>query len=205
MQREKWNARYAATDLVWSAGPNEAFAAIARKLRPGTALDVACGEGRNALWLAEQGWAVTAVDISDVGIDKARAIGKRRGVEVDWVCADICTWQPSRPFDLVASVFLHTDRAARDIWLPRIIAAVAPGGTFVFIGHDRSNIAQGIGGPRDPELLMTPGEVLDYLAGFDVDRAEVVERAVAGEPGHGAIDSAGIALDTLVVATRPDA
>ena len=91
-----WDARYAQKELVWTAEPNRRFAAEVDGLAPGRALDVACGEGRNAVWLAERGWRVTAVDLSSVGLAKARDLAAARGVEVDLVHADVLAWDPER-------------------------------------------------------------------------------------------------------------
>src|SRR5690242_10217857 len=105
MKRDEWDARYAAVELVWSAGPNQFLVAELAEagLSPGRALDVACGEGRNAIWLAAQGWQVTAADFSRVAIDKARA----RSDEVDWQVADVVEWSPpAQAFDLVIVFYL---------------------------------------------------------------------------------------------------
>ena len=88
-KKERWNKRYAAKELVWSAGPNALLASELSELAPGRALDAACGEGRNALWLAEKGWRVTAIDFSEVAIDKGRQIAQRRGLKLDWQVADL--------------------------------------------------------------------------------------------------------------------
>ncbi len=211
MQREKWNARYASRPLVWSAEPNGLFVELVRDRVPGRALDIGCGEGRNALWLAEHGWHVMAVDISDTGIDKARLIARERGVDVNFVRADIAdagqraVVEAAAPFDLVACVFMHTDAATRDRWLPAMLDLIAPGGSFVHVGHDRSNIEHGAGGPQDPDLLLTP-ELLAGIAhnhGLVVERAEVHRRRLADDPGHGGGAADRPALDTLFVARRP--
>lgn len=210
--QQDWNARYAAKPLVWSAGPNQLLAETVSALIestlmkgvPGRALDLACGEGRNAIWLAEQGFAVTGIDYSDAGIEKARQIGHERHVDVDWIVADVSTFELAPgAFDLVAIVFLHTGATERDQWMTRAAAAVAPGGSLIYIGHDKRNIAEGVGGPQDPDVLPTADEICDYLRGFTVQRSEVVERSVASDPGHGGAATDGaLALDTLVVATR---
>jgi SAM-dependent methyltransferase len=200
-KREKWNERYAARELVWSAGPNARFAEEVGNLPPGTALDVACGEGRNALWLAEQGWAVTAVDFSDVAIGKARQIAAKRGLNVHWQVLDVAREPlPDTGFDLVAVLYLHTEAAERSRWLPKVIAATRPGGTFIYIGHDPTNIEHGVGGPQDPTLLPDADELTRLLADFEVLEARVVERPVTHDPGHGGTD--GTALDTVVRAVR---
>src|SRR4051812_9854296 len=96
MDAAAWDERYAAAELGWSASPNRFVAAELADLSPGRALDLAAGEGRNALWLAERGWQVTAVDFSRVGLEKARALQRRhpRGaqLQVEWVHADVLTY-----------------------------------------------------------------------------------------------------------------
>ena len=109
--REDWNARYAQKELVWSAEPNRLFAAEVAALSPGRALDLACGEGRNAVWLAEQGWRVTGVDFSDVALAKAAELAASRGVEAEWVVADVLDYEPERHgSDLVALLYLQLAR-----------------------------------------------------------------------------------------------
>ncbi len=171
-------------------------------LPPGTALDVACGEGRNALWLAELGWRATGIDFSGVAIDKARQIAQHRGVLVDWQVADITSAEiPGAAFDLVLVAYVHTDAQARAAWLPKVINAVKPGGLFIYIGHDPDNIEHGVGGPQDPGLLPGTQDITSLLDGFDIMAAEVVERPVAADPGHGRAQE-GTALDTFVRAVR---
>lgn len=197
-RRAKWDDRYAAKDLVWSAGPNERFAAEVNGLNPGKALDIACGEGRNALWLAEQGWDVTAIDFSQVAIDKGRRIATKRQVTVNWLCEDVSTYVlPQAEFDLVSLLYMHTDATERHKWLTNTLAAVKPGGTFIYIGHDPSNIGEGLGGPQDPQYLPTAEELVSAMDGFSVQFAGVIERTVASDPGH-AGETEGTALDTLV-------
>lgn len=201
-RKEVWNERYANRDLIWSAGPNRLFAAEVANLEPTTALDAACGEGRNALWLAEQGWQATGVDFSDVAIGKARRISAERGVQVNWVVADVARDELPEPgYDLVCVLYLHTDPAEREHWLPRLIAAVNPGGTFLYIGHDPRNIEHGVGGPQKLDLLPGPDAMREALNDFRMDRAETVERPVDNDPGHGK-DLSGVALDTFVRAVR---
>jgi SAM-dependent methyltransferase len=204
-RRQQWNDRYASKELVWSAGPNRLFEAAATNLTPGSALDVACGEGRNAIWLAEQGWAVSAVDFSDVGIEKARQLASRRGVTVDWIVGDVADdafpEAPDPEFDLVLVLYLHTSPDERNRWLPKISSLVASAGTFIYIGHDPSNIELGVGGPQQIELLPDADEVCAALDGFRFDVAGIVERPVDADPGHGR-DLAGIARDTMVQAVK---
>ena len=108
MDSHAWDARYAAAELVWSAEPNRFLVAEVSDLAPGRALDVACGEGRNAIWLAERGWDVTGADFSPTALDKARRLADGRGVTVRWLLADAVT-DPVEPaaFDLVAVFYLQ--------------------------------------------------------------------------------------------------
>src|SRR5690348_14293140 len=102
MDRAEWDRRYAGTELVWTAEPNRFVVQEVAGLPPGRALDLAAGEGRNAVWLAERGWAVTAVDFSAVGLDKARRLAAERGVEAGWVVADVLEYVPEPgAYDLV--------------------------------------------------------------------------------------------------------
>ncbi|MEZ5551636.1 MAG: class I SAM-dependent methyltransferase [Pseudomonadales bacterium] len=211
-RRETWNARYATKELIWSAGPNTLFAETVKSLTPGHAIDAACGEGRNALWLAEQGWSVTAIDFSDVAIDKGRQIAARRALNIEWVTADLTELSlPRDSCDLLAILYLHTAPDERQIWLPNLISTVRSGGSFVYIGHDPSNIEHGVGGPQDAALLPGVDALCAALPGFRIQRAEVVSRTVDSDPGHtdkahneSAEPGAGpsIALDTFVHAIR---
>src|SRR6476646_2597087 len=134
--REDWNARYARKELVWSAKPNRLFAAEVGGLAPGRALDLACGEGRNAVWLAERGWRVTGVDFSDVALGKAAELAAGRGVEADWVVADVLDYEPEpRSFDLVAVLYLQLRREDVLHAVRAAVNAVAPGGTLVVLAH----------------------------------------------------------------------
>ena len=199
---QRWNKRYAAREMVWSKGPNLRFASEVVNLEPGRALDVACGEGRNALWLAERGWSVTGIDFSEVAINKARQIAGRRGVTVDWLVEDVSTCSlPKNTYDLVLVMYLHTDAAERKRWLASAVASVKPSGTFIYIGHDPGNIEHGVGGPQNPDALPGVEEIRIALEGYRIDIAQVVDRPVVNEPGHGA-ELTGVALDTLVRARR---
>lgn len=182
MTREAWNSRYAAAaDLVWSAEPNRLFAAEVEALAAGRALDLACGEGRNAIWLAERGWEVTAVDYAEVALERARRIAAQRGVDVRLVHADLLDYLPEpESFDLVAVLYLQIPADERRLVLGRAAAAVAQNGTFLLIGHDLLNLTEGTGGPKDASVLYTPEDVVSDLAGLTVERAERTLRDVEG-------------------------
>lgn len=198
MDAADWDRRYAGSDLVWSVAPNRWVAAEAADLAPGRALDLACGEGRNAVWLAERGWGVTGVDFSAVALDSARRVARERGATVEWVLADLVTYVPeAASADLVVVAYLHLPAAGRDAVLGRIPAALAPGGVAVVVGHDRENLDRGHGGPRDPAVLTTPEEVVAAMPGLVVERAGRVERGLDTPDGR------RVAVDTLVRVRRP--
>lgn len=185
MDSNHWNDRYATAEYVWKAEPNIFLAAETATLSPGRAVDLACGEGRNAVWLAEQGWTATGVDFSDVGLDKGRRLAAERGVDVTWVCADATTWTPPAVgYDLVAVCYLQLPADQRRQAIGVAGRALAPGGTLLVVAHDSTNLTDGTGGPPNPNVLYRPADVLTDLeaAGIDVtvERAETVERVVAG-------------------------
>ncbi|HEX6969531.1 MAG TPA: class I SAM-dependent methyltransferase [Micromonosporaceae bacterium] len=199
MNSSEWDARYAAApELVWSAQPNRFVVEEVTRLRPGRALDLAAGEGRNAIWLAEQGWRTTAVDFSRVAVERGRRWARERGVEVTWQVADVRTYQPAEGgFDLVLLAYLHLPAADLAAVLRRARSALAPGGCLLFVGHDLANLADGIGGPQDAAVLHTVDGIVAELVGLEIRRAETARRPVPVEDGT--VD----ALDTVVVARRP--
>lgn len=201
MEREEWDERYAGQDLLWHAEPNRFLVEEVADLAPGTALDIACGEGRNAVWLAERGWRATGVDFSAVALAKAQRMAEDRRVSVRWIEADLRQWESPERFDLVIAMYLHLPEQTRRATFSAAAEAVAPGGTLLVVGHDRENIARGHGGPQDESVLFTAAEVADVVksvGGFTIRRAEQVRRPVETE--NGTVD----ALDALVRAVRTD-
>lgn len=199
MDADGWNERYAASDRVWSTGPNEFVAAVCADLEPGRAIDLAAGEGRNAIWLATRGWDATAVDYSEVAVDRARTTAEQQGVPLTTHVADLETFVPEvSGYDLVVLAYLHVPTEPWHTILERAAAAVAPGGRLVIVGHDRSNIDHGVGGPQDPLVLTSADDIVSVIGPIlTVERAEVVDRVVSTD------DGAAVAKDTLVVAARP--
>jgi len=200
MGREAWNRRYAGSELIWTAQPNRFLVAETAGLPPGRALDVACGEGRNGVWLAEQGWRATGIDFSDVALAKARQLAEARGVEAEWVQGDVVAHRPQeRAYDLVIVFYLQLPEAGRRQALRAAAGAVAAGGTLLVVAHDSSNAERGHGGPQDPAVLYSAADVAADLdgAGLEVERAEVVERPLQTPDGE------RTALDALFRACRP--
>jgi 2-polyprenyl-3-methyl-5-hydroxy-6-metoxy-1,4-benzoquinol methylase len=195
VEREDWNRRHGESGQLFGVDPNRFLVAEVDGLAPGRALDLACGAGRNAVWLAEQGWQVTGVDFSDVAIDNARRVAGDRGVAVEWLVADLGEWEPAaHAFDLVVVLYLHLPAEERGPIMRRAAAALAGGGTILVVGHHSANIAEGTGGPQDARVLFTAEDIAADLEGLDVEKAERVLRPVEGERD---------AVDALVRARRP--
>lgn len=205
MDADFWDARYegAGDGSVWGGDANRYVVDIVSELTPGSALDFGCGEGRNALWLASQGWETEATDFSGAGLATGKRWADERGLDVTWTQADLGSADTpafSPTYSLVVWCYLHLAELPRARALDLAAAAVAPGGMLLWIGHDLTNIADGVGGPQDPALLCTPDQVRAELTGrglTTITRCEVATRPV--EMG----DSVKEALDTLVVAQRP--
>lgn len=199
MEREDWDRRYRGEGLVWHSAPNRFLVDEVADLVPGTVLDLACGEGRNAVWLAERGWRATGVDFSPVALEKARRLAASRRVTVRWVEADVRVWRPTEVYDLVAVFYLQLPQAELREAQRAAADAVSPGGRLLVVGHHLDNLAHGVGGPQDPAALFTESDVVDAIegSGLAVERARQVRRPVATEDGE------KDALDVLVRALRP--
>ena len=200
MDSEEWDRRYAGRELLWTAQANRFLVAEAAGLARGRALDLACGEGRNAVWLAEQGWQATGVDFSGVALAKAEQLADARGVAVEWVRSDLLEYEPDPgAYDLVAVFYLQVPAPERRPILRRAAAAVATGGLLLVVAHDLSNIEHGWGGPQEPSVLYAPDDVVADVEpeGLEIERAEVVHRPVETPEGE------RNALDLVVRARRP--
>jgi 2-polyprenyl-3-methyl-5-hydroxy-6-metoxy-1,4-benzoquinol methylase len=193
-----WNERYSKRELEWGAEPNRFLVQELEGLQPGRALDLGAGEGRNAIWLAEQGWTVTAVDFSRVGIGKGRVMASQRHVEVEWVVADLLDYEATPDhFDLVIIFYVHIPKPEWKKVLREAQSSLKPEGTLLIVGHDRANLTEGVGGPQDPTILLDAAEVAAELTGMSIEKAEPILRPVEGEDRD--------AIDTLVRARRPSA
>jgi len=170
--RESWEERYAASDAIWSGQPNLQLVAEAADLTTGTALDVGCGEGADALWLAGRGWRVTGVDLSQVALDRAAGQSAREGLVVDWQQTDLAAWDPGvERYDLVSAQYFHWMPWPRQALFARLARAVRPGGTLLVVGHLFGIVEghadthaaghDGLGDKRD--LAYTAQEVADGL------------------------------------------
>jgi 2-polyprenyl-3-methyl-5-hydroxy-6-metoxy-1,4-benzoquinol methylase len=195
VDREDWDRKHGEGGLLFGAEPNRFLVAEAGRLPPGGALDLACGAGRNAVWLAERGWRVTGADFSDVAIENARGLAASRGVGVEWLVADLREWKPpALAFDLVVVLYLQLPAEELEPILRGAAEAVADGGTILVVGHHSANLADGSGGPKDPRVLFTSEDVAAELQGLVIEKSERVLRSVEGERD---------AIDALVRARRP--
>ena len=163
---DQWDERYAGAEQVWSGEPNGALVAEVGDLEPGRALDVGCGEGADAIWLAGRGWRVTAIDVSGVALRRAAAAADRAGVEVEWMQAALLDAPlTDRDFALV-SVFYpalaHTPGRQAELAL---LAAVAPGGHLLVVHHADIDIEEAKAHGFDPDLYVSPDDVATGLDG----------------------------------------
>ncbi|MFB8009771.1 class I SAM-dependent methyltransferase [Nocardia sp. NPDC056000] len=220
MDADGWDRHYSSTELVWGAPPNDTVVeqvfGLERRLpltgfgvgepRPELprVLDLGCGEGRNALWLATHGWQVDAVDYSQAGIDKGRTVASRlsRSVRgrISWHFADVTDLLAAGltgPYELILLAFVHLPAADRRALLLSAAGMLSPGGTLLVLGNDTSNLTEGYGGEQDPALTFTPNDIVDDLAPTGDDlRIRVADRVHRPTEERDAIDA-------LVVATKP--
>jgi hypothetical protein len=200
MDAHAWDERYAGADLVWSAGPNVWVRELCTPMPPGRALDVAAGEGRNALWLVEQGWSVVATDFSPVAVARMgeiadRRLGQRRPA-FSALVADATRPPPAAAgvgFDLVLLSYLHLPRTQWIAALTAAVGACSAGGSVLVVGHAARNLAEGVGGPQDAAILLDPEDVAASAADLPVDLelCELRRRPVDGADRP--------ALDTVVL------
>ncbi|MFI1915553.1 class I SAM-dependent methyltransferase [Nocardia sp. NPDC020380] len=220
MDAEAWDEYYASTDLVFGAPPSDTVVELVFGLerrvplgpfavgepRPELprVLDLGCGEGRNALWLATHGWQVDAVDFSQTGIDKGRTVASRlsRSVRsrIDWHHAEVTELAAAGlngPYELVLMAFLQLVPEDRKALLLKAVELLSPEGTLIVLGNDTLNITEGYGGETNPLLTFTPNDIVTELgpAGEEI-RIRIADRVHRPTEERDAIDA-------LVVATKP--
>lgn len=178
-----WDERYSGGDFQFGEAPNLFLLSQAHRLRRGMrALAVGDGEGRNGVWLAEQGLAATSVDWSAVGLAKARALAQRRGVMLDTVTADLTRWEwPEARFDIIAWIFVHLPPDDRAIACAGALRALAPGGLLLMECFTPAQEGRRSGGPKDPALLWSRALVERHFAGLEV--LELLEGTVMLDEG----------------------
>ncbi|QYJ02460.1 methyltransferase domain-containing protein [Nocardioides panacisoli] len=192
LTEEFWDAKYEASQRVWSGNPNQRLVEQARDLAPGRALDVGCGEGADAIWLAGRGWDVTAVDVSTVALDRTaeHAIEADVDDDIDVGVYDAMAGRPKlrrERYDLVTVHFLHVPREDFDDVYRRIAAAVAPGGRLLVVAHHPADVESGVRPSHGPGLLFPPERVLQAVrdvAAWSVETSEAAtrEQVIDGAP-----------------------
>lgn len=206
--REYWDHRYGSDQRIWSGNVNQRLAEQAAGLPPGAALDLGCGEGADALWLARQGWEVTALDVSAVAVERAAAHAAATdpdaAARITWQQADLMTWEPpAARFDLVSIQFLHFPRPQLEALLNRLATSVRPGGTLLVVAHHPSDLDTTAHRPDHPELFLSPDELAALLPSA---RWNLVEVAGPARETTGPDGRSTTIHDAVVRATRrPDA
>ncbi len=187
-EREAWEERYRAKPTIWSGNPNSQLVAEAADLTPGRALDVGCGEGADAVWLAKRGWWVTAVDISSTALERAATHAAQAGVDtVEFVEADLRVTPPEpASYDLVTAQYMHLPPPARAELYARLADAVAPAGTLLIVGHDPSDLHTTAHRAHFPDMMFTADDIAGALdpAAWEIVVAEYRPRTVTDAEGR---------------------
>jgi SAM-dependent methyltransferase len=182
-----WDARYAEPGWAFGTEPNDFLREQAHHVPPGRVLCLAEGEGRNAVWLAGQGYDVTAVDRASAGLEKANALARERGVRVATVCADLASYviEPGA-WQGVVSIFAHVPPEVRRPMHAAVIRGLAPGGVLLLEAYRPQQVGRGTGGPPDEERLLDLARLrpelgaLEWLLARELDRDVLEGRCHTG-------------------------
>jgi SAM-dependent methyltransferase len=194
MDEAFWNQLYDSNTALWSGNPNPQLVAEATHIAPGTALEVGCGEGADAIWLAERGWDVTAVDLSTVALERGAARAREVSIEaserISWLQADLTSWvPPASTYDLVSSQFMGLRKDERDALQHRLAASVSPGGFLLVVGHHPLDLPTTTPGPPvhgPSERFFTASDVAASLdpQGWDITVCEARPRPTLDPQGR---------------------
>ncbi len=197
-QRDLWNERYRQQGPVWGVAPNQFVADRLQGIEPCRVLDLGSGHGRNAIWLAQQGHTVTAIDVSDVATDQGAQLSADAGVAVEFVTTDLAAWEPEPDsYDLVLLAYLQAPEPSRRLIHDKAATALAPGGLVFIVAHHRDNLEQGHGGPPMPEVLFDEEMLAADFPGFVVEENARVLRRVEKD------DVVANAIDIVFSARKP--
>ena len=203
MQSSDWNKRYAATDVVWSWVPNQFVVADLADLAAGRMIDVAGGEGRNALWFAERGWQAENIEFADKALERFSNRAAELGLTASCIAteADVTGAFEAAlaPADLAVMSYLQVPADQLHRAIVYTVANLRPGGTFYGIFHDLENLTNGYAGPQNPAVLVTADQLQD--AALQLGMTDIVVRARPRE----VIDAEGVthtARDVSIIATK---
>jgi cyclopropane fatty-acyl-phospholipid synthase-like methyltransferase len=166
ISEEFWDGRYREKPQIWSGKANRYLVAEAEGLIPGRALDLGCGEGGDALWLAQHGWDVDAADISVVALERGASAAAEAGIaeRIHWLHRDLVTWRPDPGYDLVSAQYIHLPPPLRKELFAAAAAAVNPGGSLLVVGHAQEAMRTYSNGQTFPaDLYFTPDEITGLL------------------------------------------
>lgn len=186
-----WDERYTAEEYAYGTQPNDFLVAQAARIPPGRVLCLAEGQGRNAVWLAQQGYTVTAVDLSAVGLAKAQHLAASRGVSLATIQADLAEFEiEPQAWEGIVSIFGHLPRAIRQRLYRQAAHGLRPGGVFLLEAYTPKQLEYRTGGPADLDMLVSLADVLTELPGLEWEIAREIERDVfEGQyhQGHSAV------------------
>ncbi len=189
MSSEFWNARYATDEYIFGTAPNVFLASQEALIRPGMrALAVADGEGRNGVWLAEQGASVHAIDVSPAALEKAKKLAAARGVTLETEQADVLNWNwPQDAYDLVAAIFIQFALPpARDRIIAGIRRTLKPGGVLILQGYTPKQVEFGTGGPPSPANMYTSEVLREWFGDWNIVHLAEHESVISeGSHHHG--------------------
>lgn len=203
MDSNDWDKRYAAAETVWSLTPNQFVVEYLSDLPAGSMIDLAGGEGRNALWFATRGWRAENADFSGVALQKFTERAGTEGLSELCVATRVDATSESHyalaPVDLGIMIYLQIEADGLAVAIASLAAAIKPGGTFFGAWHARENLTEGFGGPQRPEWLPTQADLRSALdaAGLPGASIELRHRELAVEGGT------RIAIDVIAKATKP--
>lgn len=198
--QDMWERRYLGDGYRYGTEPNDFLRESTPLLPNGAALCLAEGEGRNAVYLALQGYEVSSVDLSPAAVRKTLRLAEENGVTVSAVAADLSDYDIGvESFDVIVSIFAHMPAAVRSDLHRRVIHALRPGGMFLLEAYTPAQIGRGTGGPQSPELAMTLEDLRGELAPLEFIHARELERSVLEGTGH-----TGVGAVVQVIARRPD-
>lgn len=195
-----WDERYSEPGFAYGAEPNHFLVEQAHRIPPGPVLCLAEGEGRNAVWLAEQGHEVTAVDSSPVGLQKAEGLAWTRGVRLTTHCSDLRDYviEPGA-WSTIVSIFAHLPPEVRREVHRRVVEGLRPGGIFILEAYTPRQLDYGTGGPPAAEMMMDEETLRSELAGLDFQWLSEGEREVIEGQYH-----TGLAHVVQAVARKPE-